>query len=132
VSVRNRLTAEKLRALAPGDAVIVESGLDFGRPRTITATVVRVDAVNVTVSLPRPRGSRVVERYRLRDGLQAGGGTFAQLVSAPSAGPTVGEQARHAARIQQFFWAWDRNRGDIDALQQLHAAVGDLLARSLG
>jgi hypothetical protein len=131
MSIQSRLSADELRALSPGDVVGVESGREFGRRRNSVATVVRVDAFHVTVSCPGPRGSRFVERYRLLDGLQAGGGTFARLVRAAPVGSRAGERARQAARIQELFRAWNRNRDDVALLHQLQAAIGDLLEQSL-
>jgi hypothetical protein len=56
VRAENRLTAEQLAALSPGDAVTIESGQDFGRRRYATGRIVRVDAGCITNSVRgRPR-----------------------------------------------------------------------------
>jgi hypothetical protein len=49
VSAENRLTADQIAALSPGDAVTIESGAEFGRRRYATATVVRLLASHVGV-----------------------------------------------------------------------------------
>src|SRR3954471_19553624 len=74
LAAENRLTAEQLAALRPGDTVAVESGAEFGRRRHATATVVRVNASHVVVSCEGPRGGKFVELYGLRDGVRRGGG----------------------------------------------------------
>jgi hypothetical protein len=127
VSAENRLTAEQLAALSPGDAVTVESGLEFGRRRHASARVVRVDGFCVTVSCQGPRGSTFVERYSLRDGLRMGGGTRAELVVAEGLEPAGAERRRQVQRVDALFRAWTRDRGDVEALRRLHAAIGECL-----
>jgi hypothetical protein len=127
VGAENRLTTEQLAALSPGDVVTVESGLEFGRRRHTTATVVRVDGFCVTVRCPGPRGGTFVERYGLRDGLRVGGGTRAELVDAQPVDPAGAEQRRQVQRIDALFRAWSRNRRDDEALRRLHAAIGERL-----
>src|SRR3954465_1036186 len=80
LAAENRLTVEQLAALKPGETVTVESGAEFGRRRHVTATVVRVNASHVVVSCEGPRGGKLVEHYRLRDGVRTGGG-HAELVN---------------------------------------------------
>ncbi len=57
MSAENRLTAEELAALSPGDAVVIESGAEAGRPRHTTRTVVRTDGPHLAVSVRSPRGA---------------------------------------------------------------------------
>ncbi len=47
MGVDNRLTADQLAALSPGDAVTIERGADFNRRRYWTGTVVRVEGPRV-------------------------------------------------------------------------------------
>ena len=42
MSAENRLTADQLAAMAPGDAVTVESHAEFSRRRYTPGTIVRV------------------------------------------------------------------------------------------
>lgn len=104
-AVENRLTARQLATLAPGDAVTVDYGMEFGRRRHATATVVRVDAFHVTGSCLGPRESKYVERYGLWDGLRVGGAGLAEVVRAVPLDSSASEQARQAARIQELFRA---------------------------
>ena len=80
MSAENRLSAEQLAALKPGETVTVESGAEFGRRRYATATVVRVNGSHVVVWCEGPRGGKFVEHYGLRDGVRRGGG-HAELVN---------------------------------------------------
>jgi hypothetical protein len=122
VSAENRLTAEQLAALAPGDVVTVESGAEFGRRRHTTGTVARLTDRHVVV-----RVGSFVELFRLRDGVRDGGG-YAELVDN---GPRLeGEAHRRARQIDLLYRDWTRNRGDLDRLQQLHVAIGELLEES--
>ncbi|SET99096.1 hypothetical protein SAMN04488546_4573 [Geodermatophilus poikilotrophus] len=40
------------------------------------------------------------------------------------------KERRQAQRIHGLYRAWNRNRSDLDILQQLHAAIGDYLVSS--
>ena len=124
-----RLTAGQLACLAPGDTVTIESHRDgFGRTRRTAGTVARVDGAHIVVKTRGPRGvGTFVERYGRRDGLRVGGVSTAQLVNG-DAEPT-GEQ-RQAHNIDRLYLAWRRNRGDVDVLRELHAAIADQLAAS--
>ena len=75
MSAENRLTAEQLAALGPGDLATIESGAEFGRRRQTTATVARITARHVVV-----RCGAYIECYGLRDGMRDGGGGRAELV----------------------------------------------------
>ena len=98
MSAENRLSAEQLAALKPGETVTVESGAEFGRRRCATATVVRVNGLHVVVSCEGPRGGKFVELYGLRDGIRRGGG-HAKLVNldVDQLGRTRVLAASHAA-----------------------------------
>ncbi len=63
MGVENRLTAEQLAALEPGDTVTIESAADFGRPRHAVGTVVRVAGPHIVVSCTSPRGVRCVHHF---------------------------------------------------------------------
>jgi hypothetical protein len=127
LSAQNRLPAAQLAALAPGDAVTVESGAEFGRRRLASGRVVRVDGTCVTVSCQGPRGGTFVERYSLRDGLRMGGGNRAELVLPELLDAAGDEQRRRMHRVDVLFRAWTRDRGDVEALRRLHAAIGECL-----
>jgi len=124
VAAENRLTAEELAALAPGDTVTIESGQDFGRRRHTTATVARVDARCVVV-----RCGPYVESYRLRDGVRDGGVGRAELVNEATIPPVLSrEEQQRAQQIDALYREWTRNRADVERLQRLHEAIGDSLA----
>lgn len=50
VAAENRLTAEQFDALAPGDVVTIESGLEFGRRRYTTGKFGRVVGRHILVT----------------------------------------------------------------------------------
>src|SRR3954468_7962086 len=132
MAAENRQTADQLAALAPGDDVNVESGLEFGRRRHVTATVARVDGSCLQVRCRGPRGASYVERYGLRDGIRIGGGTRAELVNAqPDEPAAVDLLVQQTREIDELYRAWSRRRGDIDALRTLHAAIGTFLKAQL-
>jgi hypothetical protein len=54
MGVDNRLTAEQLAALGPGDTVTVESAQDFRRPEQVTGTEGRAAAA-ARATAPRVR-----------------------------------------------------------------------------
>jgi hypothetical protein len=56
VAVDNRLTAEQLAALAPGDPVTIEITADFRKPRYSTGTIARLEGSCIVVSWRTPRG----------------------------------------------------------------------------
>jgi len=85
VAVENRLSAEQLAALAPGDVVVIESAQDFRKPRRSTGTVVRIEGPHIVVTCRSPRGIPYVQRYGRRDGVRMGGGNRAELVTADAA-----------------------------------------------
>ena len=58
MSAENRLTAEQLAALQPGDEVTIESATDLGRARYATGAVVRVDGPCIAVSVRGAHGGR--------------------------------------------------------------------------
>ena len=126
-----RLTADQLAALAPGDTVAIESYREgFARTRRTTGTVIRVDGSRILVKTRSPRGrSTFVEQYGRRDGVRVGGVTRAELVTADAAEPSS-DQQRHTRHIDSLYRAWTRNRGDVDTLRELHAAIAEHLAES--
>ena len=60
MAAHNRLTADQIAALEPGDTVTIESAADFGRPRHAVGTIVRVAGTHIVVSCKSPRGVRYV------------------------------------------------------------------------
>ena len=131
MSAENRLSAEQLAALKPGETVTVESGAEFGRRRCATATVVRVNGSHVVVSCEGPRGGKFVELYGLRDGVRRGGG-HAELVDVDVDDPAAREHLRRRTqRIDTAYRQWIRRRADVDALRELHDAVSEALDEHL-
>ncbi len=97
----NRLSAEQLADLSPGDTVTIESAQDFRRPRHATGTVVRVTGPDIIVKVASRHGVAHQERYRRRDGIRVGGVSRAELVNLDSTGATqTPEQRRELQRIQ--------------------------------
>lgn len=132
MAVENRLSAEQLAALVPGDVVTIESGLEFGRRRYSTGTVARVDGRCITVGSTSPRGAKFAEKFGLRDGVRIGGGTRAELVNASPDLPAERELLlRQTRQIDVLYRAWSRRRGDVEALRELHQAIGDYLGAAV-
>jgi hypothetical protein len=130
VGFDNRLTTEHIAALAPGDAVVIESGQEFNRPRYATGTVIRVGTSHVDVCCDGHKGARYVERYRLRDGLREGKGR-AELVRADAdriAARVPGRETRH---IEALYRQWHRRPGDVEVLRQLRDAISEHLDEAL-
>ena len=131
MSAEDRLTAEQLAALEPGETVTVESGAEFGRRRHATATVVRVNATHVVVCCEGLRGGKFVEQYRLRDGVRAGGG-HAELVNPDVDDPATRDHLRRRTqRIDAAYRQWSRHRADVKALRELQDAIGDYMGETL-
>jgi hypothetical protein len=133
LAAENRLTAEQLAELSPGDVVTIESGLEFGRRRYATGRVARVVGRHIMVTTQQvPGGMKFVERYDTRDGVRVGGGTPAELVNAQPEEPETGDLLRRQTRqIDALYRAWSRRRGDVEALRELHAAIGAYLQETL-
>lgn len=128
MAAENRVTAEQLAALAPGDAVTIESGQEFGRRRYSVGTVVRVNGSCITVRSEGPRGGKFVEKYGLCDGLRMGGGRPAERVDADPEGPAARDLlAQQTRQIDVLYRAWSRRRNDVEALRALHAAIEEQL-----
>jgi len=130
VAVENRLTADQLAVLAPGDTVAIESGTTaagFQRPRLTVGRVIRVNPAEIVVSVKVPGGGNFVQRYSRRDGRRTSGGGGAELVDMDAVSPATVEQRREVQQLDRLWWAWRRNRGDVDTLRRLHDAIGDYL-----
>jgi hypothetical protein len=130
VSFDNRLTAEQLAALTPGDNVTIEIGADFSRRRMRTGKVVRLESANIVVSSKGPRGGTFIECYRRRDGVRVGGLGRAELIDGSGLSPLTTDQRRQTAQIDALYRDWMRNRSDVDRLRRLHAAIGESLESS--
>lgn len=125
MSAENRLTADQLAALSPGDTVCIETASGVGRSRLTTGTVVRVSPFELFVSTKGAAGGTYIERFSRRDGIRRSSGRGAELVSAePDA--TV-EQRRKAQQLDALWLAWRRNRGDVENLRRLQEAIGTYL-----
>ncbi len=131
MGAENRLTPEQIAALEPGDTVTIESAQDLRRPKRAPGTVVRVVGPHIFVKVRSTHGATFQERYGRRDGIRVGGLGRAELVSSDVAGLAgTSEEQRRTQRIQGLYRTWNRNRGDVEVLQQLHAAIGDYLTAS--
>ena len=127
MSAENRLSAEQLAALAPGDSVTIESGADSGRPRYASGTVIRRTATHLVIRYTTKHGGVYQEQYRLKDGNRDGGGGRAELVNLPAFDTVPTEQRQQLLRVDALFREWARDRTDVDKLRRLHAAIGECL-----
>ncbi len=127
MGVDNRLTANQLLALTPGDTVTIESGAEFGRRKYRSGQVVRLDPSYVVVKASGPKGGTFIERYGLRDGVRVGGVNRAALVNTDPARVDLPEARRRTSHIDSLFREWSRNRTDTDRLRRLYAAIGECL-----
>jgi hypothetical protein len=131
VAAENRLTAEQIAALAPGDQVLIETSGDFRRTRQTPGTVVRLAGTHIVVSCKTPRGVRYVHHFARRDGVRIGGGHRAELVNSDAVGALPIEQRRQMLRIDALFREWTRHRSDVDKLRRLRDAISECLDESL-
>lgn len=128
MSAENRLTGDQLAVLSPGDTVCIETASGDSRPRLTTGTVARVQPFELFVSSKGPGGGKFVERFSRRNGLGTSGGKGgAELVTTVPADSATVEQQLEARQIDALWLAWRRNRGDVDTLRRLHAAIGAYL-----
>jgi hypothetical protein len=72
-----------------------------------------------------------VHRFDRRDGVRVGGGQRAELVNATAEVPQLPEERRRELRIDAAYRAWTRNRGDVQKLRELQAAVREVRAEQL-
>ncbi|HLM04505.1 MAG TPA: hypothetical protein VK402_04870 [Blastococcus sp.] len=124
MSAENRLSADQLAALAPGDVISIESGADSGRPG-MPAAVVRRTATHLVIRCATKRGGVYQEQYRLQDGTRDGEGGHAELVNANAAGSVTSQRRRQEQRIDAAYLAWRRDRADVDALRELQDAIAE-------
>jgi hypothetical protein len=128
VGAENRLTAEQLASLSPGDSICIETANGTTRPRFTTGTVVNVGPFELFVSSTGPGGGKFVERFSRRNGLRTSGGKGgAELVNAVPSDSTTIEQRREAQKLDALWLAWRRSHGDVEKLRQLHAAIAGYL-----
>src|SRR4051794_21883122 len=81
MAAENRLSADQLAALVPGDTVVIETSGDFRRPKLTTGIVVRIEGSHLVVSTRSPRGVCYVTQFGRRDGVSVGGGRRSELVN---------------------------------------------------
>jgi hypothetical protein len=122
-----RLTPDELAALTPGDTVTIKSGAEFGRTRRTAGTVARVTDTKAFVRVQSARGVPYVQEFSLRTGWPAGRANSATLVSTEVVEDSARDRRREQQRIDALWRAWSRNRGDLQALRELHAAIGEWL-----
>ena len=127
----NRLTADQIAALEPGDAVTIESAADFGRPRHTLGTVVRVTGLHIVVSCTSPRGVRYLHHFARRDGVRIGGGHRAELVTTHAVDAVPAEQRRQMLQIDALYRQWARHRANVDKLRRLRDGISDCLDENL-
>jgi hypothetical protein len=127
VAAHNRLAADQIATLEPGDTVTIESAADFGRPRHAVGTVVRIAGTHIVVSCESPRGVRYVHHFARRDGVRIGGGHRAELVTLETADSASPERRRLLLHIDALYREWSRNRGDLDRLRRLQATIAECL-----
>jgi hypothetical protein len=126
VSAENRLTAEQLAALTPGDAVTIECAGDFRRPRYVAGTVVRIAGSHIVVSVRSAKGVTYQERYGRRDGIRDGRSLVrAELVNGDRR--SYANAARPTQRIDALYREWARNRADVERLRRLRDAISECL-----
>ena len=126
MAAENRLSVDQLAALAPGDTVVIESAVDFGRPRYAAGTVVRVLDVDIVVKVAGRTGA-YQERFRRRDGVRVGGMTRAELVLPDSTEPATREARSRFQRVDTAYRDWARSRTDVGKLRQLRDVIGEVL-----
>lgn len=127
MAVGNRMTAEQLAALVPGDRVTIEFARDFRRPKCVPGQVVRFVGSQIVVSCRmRDGGSTHLHSFDRR-GVRIGTGQYAELVDVEAPEPASAQQRRQGARIDAAYREWTRDRGDVERLRQLQAAIDDAL-----
>src|SRR5215207_6566187 len=95
----NRLTAEQLTALAPGDPVTIEFARDFRHPKHVAGAVVRFVGSQIVVSCTmRDGGSKYLHCFDRR-GVRIRSGQYAELVNAEAPKPGSTNQRLQAARV---------------------------------
>ena len=131
MAAENRLTADQIAALTPGDTVTIESAADFSKPRHAVGTVVRLAGTHIVVSCESPRGVRYVHHFARRDGVRIGGGHRAELVNTHAVDAVPTGQRQKMAQIDALFREWTRHRADVDKLRRLRDAISQCLDESL-
>lgn len=130
MSYNNRLPADQIASLEPGDTVIIESSIGtFARSQVRTGKVAKLTAKQVVVHYPGVRGTTEV-RFRKQDAGQVGDG-YGYLLD-PTHPTTVDRLARdrresRRQQIDALAGRWSRERDNLNLLRQLHTAVGEYL-----
>lgn len=128
MSAENRLTAEQLAALSPGDPVTIETSAGSRRPRLTTGTVIRIEPTRIVVSVPGRGGGKFVEQYGRRDGVRVGRGNRAELVAVDPDDRAARDLLRRWTHpIDVAYRDWSRRRGDVDALRRLRDLIDEHL-----
>lgn len=131
MSYDNRLSAEQTATLTPGDTVHIETWGPWRDAEVTTGTVVRLTATQVIVSRRSRSSGDYEDRFRRKDAKVVGGGSRAELVD-PTHPRTVADLAgtnrrRRQSSIDALVHRWTRNRDNLDALRELHTAIGEYL-----
>lgn len=128
----NRLPADQMASLSPGDLVLIENWPRGWRdPDYATASVARTTATQIVVIRSR-RGQDYEERYRKKDGGLVGNEMGRAELVDPTHPRTVralaqANRGKRAAEIDSLAHQWSRSRDDLDLLRQLQVAIGEYL-----
>jgi hypothetical protein len=131
VAAENRLSADQLAALVPGDSVVIETSGDFRRPKLSSGIVVRIEGSRLVVLTRSPRGVSYVTQFGRCEGVSVGGGRRAELVNGEMVAPGIPRDRREQMRVDAAYRAWARNRGDLSKLRDLQFAISGVLESSL-
>ncbi len=130
MTAENRLSAEQLAALAPGDPVVIETGGDSRQPRRSPGTVVRITATHLVVTCRSPRGVAYVHQFCRKNGVRIGGGHVAQLVNLEGGEAVPSAQRRQMLLVEFAYREWSRDRANVEKLRRLQGAINECCLES--